>query len=125
MVAVDPAGSLVGSLQCWDLALAGAGPLRVPLVLVGPVAVAPEAQGTGIGTRMLGRLLERAGARTLMLVGDPGYYGRFGFSAAPTGKWLLPGPVERHRLLARVAPGVSLPDMGRVEPASTPLRRAG
>ncbi len=38
----------------------------------------------------------------LMLIGDPEYYGRFfGFSADHTGEWRLPGPVERHRLLAR------------------------
>jgi predicted N-acetyltransferase YhbS len=37
------------------------------------------------------------------MIGDPEYYGRFfGFSAAITGGWVLPGPVERHRLLARI-----------------------
>ncbi|RUW70485.1 N-acetyltransferase, partial [Mesorhizobium sp. M4B.F.Ca.ET.049.02.1.2] len=28
------------------------------------------------------------------------YYGRFGFSAAKTGALAMPGPYERHRLLA-------------------------
>ncbi|TIS95400.1 MAG: N-acetyltransferase, partial [Mesorhizobium sp.] len=28
------------------------------------------------------------------------YYGRFGFSAARTGALAMPGPYERHRLLA-------------------------
>ena len=38
----------------------------------------------------------------LVLIGDPGYYGRFfGLTAERTGAWRLPGPVERHRLLAR------------------------
>jgi predicted N-acetyltransferase YhbS len=46
------------------------------------------------------------GVPALMLIGDPDYYGRFfGFSAERTADWRLPGPVERHRLLAR-GPGV-------------------
>jgi predicted N-acetyltransferase YhbS len=41
-----------------------------------------------------------------VLIGDPSYYERFfGFSAAHTGGWETPGPVERHRLLARLAGG--------------------
>jgi predicted N-acetyltransferase YhbS len=43
-----------------------------------------------------------------MLIGDPDYYGRFfGFSAERTARWNAPGPVERHRLLAR---GDAVPD---------------
>ena len=101
--------ALVGSIQCWPVRFVGddAGG-DVPLVLVGPVAVAPERQGTGIGRRLMEASLAAADAQglALMLIGDPDYYGRFfGFSAAVTGAWRLPGPVERHRLLAR-GPGV-------------------
>jgi predicted N-acetyltransferase YhbS len=54
----------------------------------------------------------------LMLIGDPEYYGRFfGFDATRTAGWRLPGPVERHRLLARgdavpAVAGVLGPDRG-------------
>ena len=42
-------------------------------------------------------------SHALMLIGDPEYYERlFGFNAAQTGGWEVPGPVERHRLLARL-----------------------
>jgi predicted N-acetyltransferase YhbS len=34
-------------------------------------------------------------------VGDAPYYSRFGFSGEKTGGLWLPGPYERHRLLAR------------------------
>ncbi len=37
----------------------------------------------------------------MLLVGDAPYYGRFGFSTEKTGALWLPGPYERHRLLAR------------------------
>jgi predicted N-acetyltransferase YhbS len=38
-----------------------------------------------------------------VLIGDPEYYGRFGFTAEATAGWEVPGPVERRRLLARTA----------------------
>lgn len=99
-------GRLVGSLQSWPVALAH---LRgaTPLVLVGPVAVAPDHQRGGIGRALMERLLaasEAQGGHAFVLIGDPEYYGRFfGFSAAATAHWTLPGPVDRHRLLVRAA----------------------
>ena len=45
--------------------------------------------------------LARAGTAPMLLIGDAPYYGRFDFSAAPTAHWLLPGPIDRARLLAR------------------------
>lgn len=99
-------GVLVGSIQCWPVAFAGDDGRAVPLVLVGPVAVAPERQGGGLGRELMHASLAAAHAagldRALMLIGDPDYYGRFfGFSADRTAGWRLPGPVEPHRLLAR------------------------
>jgi predicted N-acetyltransferase YhbS len=93
--------ALLGTIQCWPVRLND-----TPLVLVGPVAVAPDAQGGGIGKMLMQETLAAAdthGHDALMMIGDPEYYGRFfGFSAAITGGWVLPGPVERHRLLARI-----------------------
>ena len=39
------------------------------------------------------------GHGAIILVGDAPYYRRFGFSADMTDGLLMPGPVERHRLL--------------------------
>lgn len=110
-VALD-GGEVVGSIQCWPVALALDSGGRVPMVMVGPVAVAPGRQQGGLGRRLTGLALDAAAAtgddRALMLIGDPEYYGRFfGFTAERTGAWRLPGPVERHRLLAR---GGAVPD---------------
>ena len=106
---------LVGTLQSWPVALD-----RLPLVLVGPVAVAPARQRDGLGRAMMTRLIERVDSRPtdpLVLIGDPEYYGRFfGFAAAPTAGWELPGPVERRRLLARLPANVALPATGRLGP---------
>lgn len=50
-----------------------------------PVSVRPGRQGQGIGSALIGAALQRArelGGAMVFVVGDPGYYERFGFSAA-------------------------------------------
>jgi predicted N-acetyltransferase YhbS len=72
-------------------------------LLLGPVAVAAECRGRGVGAALVRRALRGArklGHRAVILVGDPPYYGRFGFSAATTADLFMPGPFERRRLLA-------------------------
>lgn len=95
------AGTLVGSIQCWPVELAGDDGSVTPMILVGPVAVSPERQNVGIGRALMWRAIEQAGDAVLMLIGDLDYYAQFGFDAAHTGAWRLPGPFERERLLAR------------------------
>lgn len=51
--------------------------------LLGPLAVAPEHQGEGIGTALVEAGLERmrdAGVARVFVLGDPAYYGRFAFA---------------------------------------------
>lgn len=95
--------TLLGSIQCWPVQLEGDDGMVWPLVLVGPVAIVPERQHEGLGRRLMAAALAAAeGGPPLTLIGDPEYYGRFfGFDATATALWRLPGPVERHRLLAR------------------------
>lgn len=54
--------------------------------LLGPVAVLPSLHGQGIGSALveagLAELRER-GANGCVLVGDPGFYSRFGFTTFP------------------------------------------
>lgn len=63
---------------------------------LGPVSVVPEQQGTGIGTMLITQALERlrsSGAAGCVVLGEPGYYSRFGFNADP--RLVLPGvPAE-------------------------------
>src|SRR6476646_6294989 len=47
--AIDGDERLVGALQCWPLALTDPAGRRHPLIMVGPVAVEPTAQGAGYG----------------------------------------------------------------------------
>ncbi|HEY6868710.1 MAG TPA: GNAT family N-acetyltransferase, partial [Novosphingobium sp.] len=91
-----------------------------PMIMVGPVAVLPEHQGAGYGkalmTASLAALSPDAPLPQVM-IGDPEYYGRFwGFTNAHTGGWSLPGPYEKHRLLARCSNPAVLPREGVLGP---------
>ncbi|ALM52099.1 GNAT family N-acetyltransferase [Halomonas huangheensis] len=63
---------------------------------LGPIAVAPAHQRQGIGARMVDTALEHLrhiGASGCVLVGDPGWYQRFGFRTA-TGMLFADVPAE-------------------------------
>ena len=97
LVAIER-GRVVGTVRLWNV---NAGPGR-PALLLGPVAVARESQRRGIGGRLVRRALRKArrlGHKAVLLVGDVGYYRRFGFSANKTGKLHMPGPFAQERLL--------------------------
>lgn len=58
-----------------------------PVVALGPIGVRPDRQGIGIGAALVQGLLDRAdrlGERAVILLGDPAYYGPFGFRDART-----------------------------------------
>ncbi len=125
-VARDADGRLVGSVQCWPLQLRCAGGDAMPLTLLGPVVTALDLQGRGIATAMMNAALaaiDSYGSLPALLIGDAPFYGRFGFSAAATAGWMLPGPVDRARLLLR-GDASALPAIGWVEPAGTVQRAA-
>lgn len=111
--------TLLGTIQAWPAAIIAADG-HDPVTLVGPVAVMPEAQGKGIGQKLMIRLLEAADAGAsdaMVMIGDPEYYGRFfGFTAEATSGWDVPGPVERHRLLARIRRPVGVRAQGLLGP---------
>jgi predicted N-acetyltransferase YhbS len=90
---------VIGTARLWQVACASG----QQALLLGPVAVAADYRNRGIGAALVRRALREArrlGHGAVMLVGDPPYYGRFGFSVEKTAAVRLPGPFERHRLLA-------------------------
>ena len=117
--ALDEEELLVGTIQAWLVALTDSAGRAHKMLMVGPVAVLPERQDMGYGRALMAalfRALEREPPLPQMLIGDPEYYGRFGFSAERTGGWRLPGPWEARRLLARAADPATLPKEGMLGP---------
>ena len=68
--------ALLASIQCWPVRVG-----RVNLILVGPVAVATHCQNKGLGTELMQLMLNAATPQDapMVMIGDPEYYGRFGF----------------------------------------------
>jgi predicted N-acetyltransferase YhbS len=125
-------GVVVATVRLWSVEAGGKAAL-----LLGPLAVAPELQGEGLGRAMMREAIWRAACRghgAVLLVGDAAYYERFGFSGDLTSDLAMPGPVERERFLGLElrdgalsgASGVLVATsrLAEATPAAEPARRA-
>ncbi|MGI9257977.1 MAG: GNAT family N-acetyltransferase [Gammaproteobacteria bacterium] len=85
---------LVGHVVFTKCGVAGK---SVNLALLGPLAVAPSWQGQGIGSAIVRAGLQRvedAGVDRVYVLGDPAYYGRFGFRAESSVQPPFPFPAD-------------------------------
>ena len=90
---------------------------QVEALALGPVGVLPDRQGQGIGSALIREALSRcarAGHRVVVLVGHPGYYPRFGFSASLAKNLTSPYSGEAFMALELV-PGALCGISGRFE----------
>jgi predicted N-acetyltransferase YhbS len=90
---------VIGTARLWSVACASG----QPALLLGPLAVAADCRNRGIGRALVRHAIaaaRRLGHGAVILVGDAPYYSRFGFAAEKAARLKLPGPFERHRLLA-------------------------
>ena len=72
-------------------------------VCLAPLAVAPARQTTGIGTALVREglaRLEASGEDIVLVLGDPAYYGRFGFHPGRPERMLTPYPIPENQWLA-------------------------
>jgi predicted N-acetyltransferase YhbS len=118
-------GQIVGHVLFSPVVIEAHGPLGGGLGL-GPIAVAPEFQGKGIGSRLIEHgleLLRQRGVRFVCVLGEPAFYGRFRFQpAAEFGVycefggdmdgafqiiWLQDAPARTGRALAKYRPEFS------------------
>jgi len=93
---------LVGAIRYWPILVGEAG--RQALLL-GPLAIATDRAGRGIGRSLVFQTLEiaqRLGHDLVLLVGDVDYYQRFGFVPAVPHGFSMPGETKPDRL--QVAP---------------------
>lgn len=129
-LAAEAEGALAGIVVFTPCALTAADAgleAGVSLSLLGPLAVAPGLQRRGVGSALVRAGLERlkanGGAASVLVLGDPAYYSRFGFAeeSAITAPYPLPadwGPAWRS--LALEEPAQSL--RGRLAPPAPWLR---
>jgi predicted N-acetyltransferase YhbS len=93
--------NLIGTIRLWPVTIDGEIPTSA--LLLGPLGVAPDHQGQGIGAALIEHGLEVArnqGHRIILLVGELTYYGRFGFGSAAARAIYMPSE-QPHRLLVR------------------------
>ena len=93
---------LVGVIRYWPILVGETGH---PALLLGPLAIAPDKAGKGIGRALMFKTLELAaqqGHDLVLLVGDVDYYKRFGFVPATPHGFVMPGETRPDRL--QVAP---------------------
>lgn len=116
-------GLLVGYVALWPLHLSANNQAQ-NLTLLGPLMVDPAFQSSGLGSALMAHALAFADAQNLppiLLVGDAGYYERFGFQSGIASGWAMPGLAAPERLLMRPNGDAScLPTRGTVLPAFAP-----
>ncbi|HEY2266282.1 MAG TPA: N-acetyltransferase [Streptosporangiaceae bacterium] len=108
LVAVTPAGEVAGHVLCTR---GHVGP--APVLGLGPLAVWPDRQRHGVGSALVHAVLGAAdalGEPLVALLGDPGYYRRFGFELSsgyeitpPEPQWQ---PYFQVRILSGYQPGL-------------------
>lgn len=89
-------GAVIGSVRLWNIRVG-----ETPALFLGPIAVEASLRSGGMGAALVQACLEEAGAVGILLVGEPPYFSRFGFQPAPHA--VLPGPVDRRRVMWRGA----------------------
>ena len=93
---------LVGAIRYWPILVGETGHSAL---LLGPLAIAQDRAGKGIGRALMFKTLDLAaqlGHDLVLLVGDVDYYKRFGFVPATPHGFVMPGETRPDRL--QVAP---------------------
>ena len=114
--------TLVAAIRYWPVRVGGRS-----VLLLGPVAVHPTAQGEGLGGLLMRESLSRAramGWARVMLVGDVPYYSRFGFARLEGVE--MPPPTNPDRVLGlELRPGAWVDVRGAVTRETRPDVLAG
>ena len=115
-LAAEENGRLVGHILLTELPVPG-GPEGLRGLMVAPLCVRLEDRNRGLGGRLLQEGARRAaelGYNALFLVGDPDYYGRYGFQNAVSLGFVNASGVPDRFLLARGLSPDALGDAGGV-----------
>lgn len=117
LVLRDADDVMVAAIRYWPVRVGGQ-----PVLLLGPVAVHPTAQGEGLGGYLMRESLALArgmGWARVMLVGDAPYYARFGFARLDGVE--MPPPTNPDRVLGlELQPGAWVGVGGAVTRETSP-----
>ena len=97
----DNSDIVVGSIRFWNIKISGHSSRGL---LLGPLAVHPIYQGEGLGEKLVLNGIGKARAdkwNWIVLVGDAGYYSKFGFSHVPTDGISIGDGFDNERLLGQ------------------------
>jgi predicted N-acetyltransferase YhbS len=103
LVAATPVGEIIGHVLC-TRGYVG----RSPVLALGPLAVRPDSQGHGVGSALVHAVLgaaEALGEPMVVLLGDPAFYGRFGFELGAVYQITPPKPEWQPHFQVRVLTG--------------------
>jgi predicted N-acetyltransferase YhbS len=106
-------GRMIGTVRLWHV---GAG-RDCPALLLGPLAVHPDARKRGVGAALMRHAIDEAARLrhgAVLLVGDAPYYERFGFTAEKIGMLALPGADPARLLALELAAGALDRAQGRI-----------
>ncbi len=107
-VALAKEGQLIGACRLWPLVTDQGD----KALFLGPIAVAPDQQGQGLGGKLIEACLAASDSLTglpIILVGDLAFFEPYGFKRVPSGQMILPGPADPNRLLWRPSPDLDAP----------------
>jgi putative acetyltransferase len=115
LVAEDSSGAIAHVMLSWVGIEGGSRPRILNLT---PMAVRPDRQRMGVGTRLIRDALRRAedaGEPAVMVEGIPGYYPRFGFEQATALGFIAPDPkIPDEAFMVKRLPGFTPDIAGRI-----------
>lgn len=103
LVATTPAGEVIGHVLCTRAHVG-----QAPVLALGPLTVRPDSQQRGVGSALMHAVLGAAdalGEPLVALLGDPAYYGRFGFRLSSEYQITPPEPGWRPYFQVRLLTG--------------------
>ncbi len=98
-IARNSAGSIIGTISFWNIHLGQEG---TKAILLGPLAVEPDQQATGVGLALMRHGItaaKQANHKLVILIGDAPYYAKVGFKQVPLNTLQMPGANDPKRLL--------------------------